>query len=338
MDCPICKSDNDPKTKFCIVCGIKISDVDFINNIDFVEQKLKTSQNGSKSIQIINSPDAVVSWEGDARGKDESFNFKSIRGSKGHIDESIAQKTNLDIDKSTGQRKTRENKNFEIQYIKPDDSKTIQKDSIIKDGLLSGSHKWIHSPQSIAILIPKTEMKGLFNNLIIQPNEVAVIVRDGKVEKVVESGKVKVGGLLNINSYFKDVDVVMMDTSPKDANWQVEELWTSDKHKIAAKGLLRYRTADPKKFFLMVYAYSIYNENRVRFLTLDGINERIKSEVLTRVLQPEISDMELDDIYGNRELQHKIENEIELQLKQTLNMWGLELLRFTSEWNLGGNN
>jgi hypothetical protein len=200
-------------------------------------------------------------------------------------------------------------------------------------------HKWVHSPQSIAILIPKTEIKGLFNRyIIVQPNEVAVRVRDGKVEKVVDSGKVGFGGLFDPDNYFKDVDVVMMDTSPKDANWQVGELWTSDQHKIAAKGLIRYRTSDPKKFFLMVYAYGTYDKNRFRFLTLKDINERIKSEVLTRVLQPEVSDMRFDDIYGNRGLQHKIENEIELQLKQTLDMWGLELLRFTSEWNLGDKN
>ncbi|MFA4957832.1 MAG: SPFH domain-containing protein [Candidatus Methanoperedens sp.] len=338
MDCPICKSDNDPKNKFCIVCGIKISDVEFIQNIDFVEQKLKTSHNGSKSIQITNSPGAAASLDRDAFGKDESFNFKSSRGSKDYIDKSIVRKTNSDKDELSQQENARDNKNSEIQYIKPDESRTIEKDSIIKDGLLSGS-KWVHSPHSIAILIPKTELKGVFKNIIVQPNEVAVIVRDGKVEKVVESGKVKVGGLLNINSYFKDVDVVMMDTSPKDANWQVGELWTSDKHKIAAKGLIRYKIAEPKKFFLMVYAYSTtYDGNRIRPLTLDHIYERVKSEVLTRVLQPEVSDMKLDDIYGNRELQHKIENEIELQLKQTLDMWGLELLRFTSEWNLGDHN
>jgi hypothetical protein len=77
MDCPICKSENDPKNKFCIVCGIKISDVDFINNIDFVEQKSEATRNVSKSIQIINSPDAVVRLEGDAKRRDESFNYKS---------------------------------------------------------------------------------------------------------------------------------------------------------------------------------------------------------------------------------------------------------------------
>jgi ribosomal protein L40E len=127
----------------------------------------------------------------------------------------------------------------------------------------------------------------------------------------------------------------MMDTSPKDSKWQVGELWTNDQHEVAAKGLLRYRVADPKKFFSMVYAYSSFDEKGERFLSLEDINGRIKSEVLTRVLQPETNSMEIEEIYGNREFQLKVEDELELQLKSTLDMWGLELLTFTTEWDLG---
>ncbi len=208
---------------------------------------------------------------------------------------------------------------------------------IIKEGFLIASYKWARSPESIARTIPKSETNGcLIGYIIVQPNEVATIMKDGKAEKVVDSGKVSIGGLLNINSYFKDIEVVMMDTSPKDDNWQVEKLWTSDKHDVAAKGLLKVRIADPKKFFSNgICAYGSYDDKRVRSLTLKDINERIKSEVLTRVLQPEVNIVEIEDIYGNRELQFKIENEVELQLKQTLEMWGLELLKFTTEWDLG---
>lgn len=224
----------------------------------------------------------------------------------------------------------------EMRYVKPDDSKTIQKDSVIKKGIFSASHKWARRSQSIARTMPKSEMSGwLSKNVIVQPNEIAAIVQNGQVIEVVESGKVRVGGILKTDGYFKDVEVVMMDTSPKDANWQVGELWTNDQHEVAAKGLLRYRVADPKKFFSMVYAYASFDEKGERFLSLEDINERIKSEVLTRVLQPEASSVEIEEIYGNRDLQLKIENELELQLKQTLEMWGLELLKFTTEWDLG---
>lgn len=227
-------------------------------------------------------------------------------------------------------------KNPEMRYVAPDESKTIEKDSVVKKGIWSTSHKWARQSQSIARTIPKSEMSGVFSkNIVVSPNEIAVIVQDGKVIEVVESGKVRVGGLLKTDGYNKDVDVVMMDTSPKDSKWQVGELWTNDQHEVAAKGLLRYRVADPKKFFSMVYAYSSFDEKGERFLSLEDINDKIKSEVLTRVLQPETNSVEIEGIYGNREFQHKVENELELQLKSTLDLWGLELLTFTSEWDLG---
>lgn len=224
----------------------------------------------------------------------------------------------------------------DISYTKPDDSRIVEEDKVRSKGVFSVSHKWMQGTQSIARTLPWREMSGLLSkSVIVSPNEIAAIVQNGQVIEVVESGKVRVGGLLKTDSYFKDVEVVMMDTSPKDVNWQVGDLWTNDQHEIAAKGLLRYRIADPKKFFTMVYAYSRPDERGERFLSLEDINERIKSEVLTRVLQPEVSSVEIEEIYGNRELQLKIENELELQLKQTLDMRGLELLKFTSKWDLG---
>lgn len=229
------------------------------------------------------------------------------------------------------------NKNrAEMRYIKPDVPESIKKDAVIKRGILSASHRWQRSTQGIARTLAKSEMKGwLSKNIVISPGEVAAVVQDGRVADVVNNGKFSVGGLLKTDTLFKDIEVVMMDTSPKDANWQVGELWTVDQHEVAVKGLIRYRIAEPTKFFSMVYAYTSTDKKGERFLSLEDINERIKSEVLTRVLQPEVSRAGIEEIYGNRELQLKIENELELQLKQTLDMWGLELLTFTSEWDMG---
>lgn len=85
MNCPICKSENEPNNKFCIVCGIKISDVDFINNIHFKNQNVETSQNSSLSIQIKNSTvHGGISLDGTANGKDESINIRSKRNLKGY--------------------------------------------------------------------------------------------------------------------------------------------------------------------------------------------------------------------------------------------------------------
>jgi endogenous inhibitor of DNA gyrase (YacG/DUF329 family) len=79
MDCPICKSENDPKNKFCIVCGTNIKNVDFVNNIDV---KSEATNANSKSIRIINTIiHGGISFEGTAYGRDEGFHLNSKRHS-----------------------------------------------------------------------------------------------------------------------------------------------------------------------------------------------------------------------------------------------------------------
>ena len=108
MNCPIYKSENEAQNKFCIVCGIKISNVDFINNLDFINQNVEISQNSSSSIQIKNSTvHGGISLNGTANGKDESINIRSKRDLKGYtkdvksihignqITDSIIQRSNI---------------------------------------------------------------------------------------------------------------------------------------------------------------------------------------------------------------------------------------------------
>jgi len=198
------------------------------------------------------------------------------------------------------------------------------------------AQKWLRDVSDIARNIPKNQVSGILKkDLIIQPNEKAVIVINGEVTDVLDSGKIRVGGLLKPGNFFKNVDVVIMDTSPKDLNWNMGELWTADKQKLGCSGLIRFKIGDIKRFFSMVYAYSTTDKKGERALGIQDIYTRLQSEVLTLVLEPEVSRMPMEDIYGNRDLQITIENELESQLEQTLDMWGLELLKHTAEWDLG---
>ena len=198
------------------------------------------------------------------------------------------------------------------------------------------AQKWLRDVSDIARNIPKKQVGGILKkDFIIQPNEKAVIVKNGEVTDVLDSGKIRVGGLLKPGNFFKDVDVVIMDTSPKDLNWNMGELWTADKQKLGCSGLIRFKIGDIKRFFSMVYAYSTTDKKGERALGIEDIYTRLQSEVLTRVLEPEVSRMPMEDIYGNRDLQIRIEEELETQLEQTLDMWGLELLKHTAEWDLG---
>lgn len=198
------------------------------------------------------------------------------------------------------------------------------------------SFKWNREIDEIARVIPKERISGVLSkSLIISPNEKAVIMQNGEVVETIDSGKHKIGGILKPSGYGKDVEVILMDTSDKEIQWQVPELWCTDSQKIGCSGILRFRIKDPKRFFRMIFAYTTPDRQGGRVLVLRGLYDHIQSEIMTRVLEPEISTVAIGVIYGNRDLQYRIEGELEMQLKQTFDSWGIELILYTTEWDFG---
>lgn len=196
--------------------------------------------------------------------------------------------------------------------------------------------KWKKQIDDIARVISKKDVGGIFSkSVVLSPNEKAAIIRNGIVEEIIDSGKLRVGGLLKPGNIGKDVDVALMDTSPKDLDWEHADLWTADNQKVGCGGILRFKMQDPKRFFQMLFSYTTPDKKSGRVLSIQDIYDRLESETISRVLEPEIKQVTMDNIYGNRDLQLKLENELEMQLKTTLSMWGLELLRYTAQWDLG---
>lgn len=196
--------------------------------------------------------------------------------------------------------------------------------------------KWKRDADDIARVVPKKEVGGFFSKaVILSPNEKAAMVKNGIVDEIVGSGKLQIGGLLKPGNIGKDVDVAMMDTSPKDLQWTQSELWTRDNQNVSCSGLLRFRIQEPKRFFQILYAYTTPDKKGTRVLSIQDIYSRLESEVLTLVLEPEIRKEDIEKLYGNRDLCLNIENELEMRVRSTLSMWGLEMLKYTVQWELG---
>ncbi|AKB84845.1 SPFH domain-containing protein [Methanococcoides methylutens] len=196
--------------------------------------------------------------------------------------------------------------------------------------------KWKKDLDDIARVIPKKNVKGFFSKSItLSPNEKAVMIRNGEVEDIIDSGKMRVGGLLKPGNIRKDVDVALIDTSFKELRWEVTGLWTRDDQEVGCGGILRFRINDPKKFFGMIFSYTVAEKNGERNLSIFDIYDRLESETITRVLEPEVHGEDIESLYGNRDLQLRMENELEMQLKDTLMFWGLELVKYTCEWDFG---
>jgi hypothetical protein len=196
--------------------------------------------------------------------------------------------------------------------------------------------KWKRDTDDIARVVPKKQVGGFFRKaVILSPNEKAAMVKNGVVDEIVDSGKLQVGGLLKPGNIGKDVDVALMDTSPKDLQWSENDIWTRDNQKISCSGLLRFRIQDTKRFFQMLYAYATPDKKGERALSIQDIYTRLESEVITLVLEPEVRQEDIESLYGNRDLRLNIENELEMRLRSTLSMWGLEVLKYTVQWDLG---
>ncbi|MDW7731265.1 MAG: hypothetical protein SCH66_02420, partial [Methanolobus sp.] len=173
--------------------------------------------------------------------------------------------------------------------------------------------KWKRNESDIARVIPKKEVGGFFRkDIILSPNEKAAMIRNGEVQETVDEGKLRVGGLLKPGNIGKDVDVALMDTSPKDLQWAQPELWTSDNQKVACSGLLRFRILETKRFFQMLYAYTTPDKRGERILSVQDIYKHLESEAITLVLEPEVRKESVENLYGNRDLRLKLENELEM--------------------------
>lgn len=196
--------------------------------------------------------------------------------------------------------------------------------------------KWKRQPDELARVVPKKNVDGFFRkSVILSPNEKGVLIKEGEIEEVIESGKLSVGGLLSPGTIRKDVDVALIDTSPKDLQWKCSKLWTADNQSLSCSGVLRFRVMEIKRLFQMIFAYTTSDKDGERNLSVQDVYKRLESEVITLVLEPEVRTENIENIYGNRELRMRLENELEMKLRSTLEMWGLEMLRYTIQWDLG---
>ncbi|WP_406657022.1 SPFH domain-containing protein [Methanolobus sp. ZRKC2] len=196
--------------------------------------------------------------------------------------------------------------------------------------------KWKRQENDIARVVPKSQVGGFFRkDIILSPNEKAAMIKNGEVQETVDEGKLRVGGILKPGNIGKDVDVALMDTSPKDLQWIQTELWTLDNQKVGCSGLLRFRIQEPKRFFQMLYSYTTPDKKGERILSVEDIYDRLESETITLVLEPEVRKESVEKLYGNRDLRLKLENELEMRLKSTLSLWGLETLKYTVKWDIG---
>jgi len=193
------------------------------------------------------------------------------------------------------------------------------------------------NPNIIAQKIPEADIKGFFKrDIVIEPGEALVHLREGQVADIATEQTVKGlgGGLKNwFNRTFdreSPGELLFVQTSELELDIVLGDdpsLSTEDRQPLKGVTTIRFRfnpENTPKVLPLL--------ENK-SVLTRKRLGERVKKELVPVVLQPRIAKIKANDFHGNLNLQRDLETASIMEMRKTLSLWGLDLVKMFTTWD-----
>ena len=204
-------------------------------------------------------------------------------------------------------------------------------------------------PDTVAALLESSELPRSVASITVQPNEVAVVIKDGEIVDVFWEGKKKTTETIGqtvqavLGRRESNINVLIADTSPFKLDlWlldpsdpqSMEDLYS---FKLAAFSKDGEPIAGRLTLTLSVdrdNAENIYRMVRGRRqLTRADVANAIKGELFSKVLAPELANHLIAALKGNRELLRQLYSSIRVELKSTLDGYGLKLDSFYTAWD-----
>ncbi len=183
--------------------------------------------------------------------------------------------------------------------------------------------KWGKPDNVIAERFRKDQIDGFFKKEVILENfEVGLAKKYNTIVDVFKAGK------HNIKADF--TEVIFVDTKPKMMKKVAEDLLTADDNSVGCELEVRFSVFNPENLIANLLS------NKV-LLTLDDLFVELNGSLIARVLAPTIREVNIEDLYGNREVIDEIQVNFEVELKKLLEMWGIELLNLTLLWKFPEN-
>ena len=176
--------------------------------------------------------------------------------------------------------------------------------------------------------------------LTVWPNEVGIVMRDGKVEDIFSEGKRKLpwrGKVRTYVVYTKPFDLTFWLKDPKDLK-EPDEGVVLDQD-------LPVLTADGDvvtgRIGLTLSVVSSYEEHLLRllrsgrsFVTERDVSDKIEPELLAKVLALDIYKYKAAELRGNREASGEIYESVSIEPAATIRRYGLRMDSFTVMWGL----
>lgn len=188
--------------------------------------------------------------------------------------------------------------------------------------------EWRETNEVIAKYVVKGEKLGWLRrekltDKTIGPGEVAVLIRDGKIEDVLTQTRVK-----KLDGWFgksMDEKMLFIDTAPVEL-----QLYVSAKSKdyvpINGTCTLRYKVnMDDAPSFINLMGGA-------KVLTKTELVNKLRSEVAVNVFSNKISKHTADEFHGNLDLIKGMETAADVEMRKTFDMYGLTLIKMFTEW------
>ena len=216
-----------------------------------------------------------------------------------------------------------------------------------------GMQKWRENPdEELAKIFKRSELSTFWTtniSLIIEPGETLVWIRDGQIEEIVTQTRLNnvAGGFRNwiaTKSSGKDIQMLIIDNKPfeivigadgytKDDIEQtgVAKLTLRLNHEQANRlvGVLKEKAVKATKGFFRKKEVITGYETK---LTRTDIEQMMAAEARAKVFGPVIKKFESTD-FGSRQLVGKVETAAQIELRKTLELWGMSLENIYVEWD-----
>ena len=216
-----------------------------------------------------------------------------------------------------------------------------------------GMQKWRENPdEELAKIFKRSELSTFWStniSLVIEPGETLVWIRDGQIEETVTQTRLNnvAGGFRNwiaTKSSGKDIQMLIIDNKPfeivigadgytKDDLEQtgIARLTLRLNHEQANRltGMLKEKAVKATKGFFRKKEVITGYETK---LTRTDIEQMMAAEARAKVFGPVIKKFESTD-FGSRQLVGKVETAAQIELRKTLELWGMSLENIYVEWD-----
>lgn len=213
----------------------------------------------------------------------------------------------------------------------------------------------VFGDKTIACMMLDQEVRQwIHSDLVVGPGEAAVIIKNGTSQGVITEDSRKLTGWAERNlptfrrwlGITSDYRLIMVSTVPFELGFTVK-LLTLDHEQIPGEIALECVVSTDQVSRLLALLgtrpFVTADESteplaetpeQSRVLVVADLIDRIRLDLMARVLQPAISAARHDEFRGNLDRLREIEEAAQSELRRALEGWGLQLNSFTIMWGL----